>query len=83
MSRITVEALPNYQLRVGDKETIEDIRHTKHWCIVFLLTVLAELLIWLYGIWVFQGRQEGVKIDPWEDADYNIYKVTDRFGFLQ
>uniref|UniRef100_A0A3Q1CG64 USP6 N-terminal-like protein n=1 Tax=Amphiprion ocellaris TaxID=80972 RepID=A0A3Q1CG64_AMPOC len=26
-----------------------------------------------------KGRQEGVKIDPWEDADYNIYKVTDRF----
>ncbi|XP_061577447.1 USP6 N-terminal-like protein [Cololabis saira] len=29
-----------------------------------------------------KGRQEGVKIDPWEDADYTIYKVTDRFGFL-
>lgn len=33
--------------------------------------------------WVFQGRNEGVNIDPWEDADFNIYKVTDRFGFLQ
>ncbi|XP_024138025.1 USP6 N-terminal-like protein [Oryzias melastigma] len=29
-----------------------------------------------------KGRQEGVDIDPWEDADYTIYKVTDRFGFL-
>lgn len=29
-----------------------------------------------------KGRQEGVDIDPWEDADFNIYKVTDRFGFL-
>uniref|UniRef100_A0A3Q3WZ26 Rab-GAP TBC domain-containing protein n=1 Tax=Mola mola TaxID=94237 RepID=A0A3Q3WZ26_MOLML len=29
-----------------------------------------------------RGRLEGVNIDPWEDADYNIYKVTDRFGFL-
>ncbi|XP_037110408.1 USP6 N-terminal-like protein isoform X1 [Syngnathus acus] len=29
-----------------------------------------------------KGRQEGVRIDPWEDADYSIYKVTDRFGFL-
>ncbi|XP_045080988.1 USP6 N-terminal-like protein isoform X3 [Coregonus clupeaformis] len=28
------------------------------------------------------GRQEGVEIDPWEDADYSIYRVTDRFGFL-
>ncbi|XP_056134843.1 USP6 N-terminal-like protein [Lampris incognitus] len=28
------------------------------------------------------GRQEGVEIDPWEDADYNIYRVTDRFGFM-
>ncbi|XP_015193799.2 USP6 N-terminal-like protein isoform X1 [Lepisosteus oculatus] len=28
------------------------------------------------------GRHEGVEIDPWEDADFNIYKVTDRFGFL-
>ncbi|KAK2842047.1 hypothetical protein Q5P01_012247 [Channa striata] len=29
-----------------------------------------------------QGRQDGVNIDPWEDANYNLYKVTDRFGFL-
>ncbi|XP_016367110.1 USP6 N-terminal-like protein [Sinocyclocheilus rhinocerous] len=29
-----------------------------------------------------KGRQEGVHINPWEDADYSIYKVTDRFGFL-
>ncbi|KAM9377884.1 uncharacterized protein KZ484_010174 isoform 2-T2 [Pholidichthys leucotaenia] len=29
-----------------------------------------------------KGRQEGINIDPWEDADYSIYKITDRFGFL-
>ncbi|XP_032441134.1 USP6 N-terminal-like protein [Xiphophorus hellerii] len=29
-----------------------------------------------------KGRQEGVSINPWEDADFSIYKVTDRFGFL-
>ncbi|XP_050956080.1 USP6 N-terminal-like protein [Labeo rohita] len=29
-----------------------------------------------------KGRQEGVHINPWEDADYSIFKVTDRFGFL-
>ncbi|KAK1159891.1 USP6 N-terminal-like protein [Acipenser oxyrinchus oxyrinchus] len=29
-----------------------------------------------------KGRCEGAQIDPWEDADFNIYKVTDRFGFL-
>nr|XP_060632497.1 USP6 N-terminal-like protein isoform X2 [Anolis sagrei ordinatus] len=28
-----------------------------------------------------RGR-EGVQIEPWEDADYLLYKVTDRFGFL-
>ncbi|NXC36893.1 US6NL protein, partial [Campylorhamphus procurvoides] len=28
-----------------------------------------------------QGR-EGAQIEPWEDADYRLYKVTDRFGFL-
>ncbi|XP_029142041.1 USP6 N-terminal-like protein [Protobothrops mucrosquamatus] len=28
-----------------------------------------------------QGR-EGAQIEPWEDADYLLYKVTDRFGFL-
>lgn len=44
---------------------------------------IEHFLIGLCGMWVFQGRQEGVNIDPWEDADYNIYKVTDRFGFLQ
>lgn len=31
----------------------------------------------------FQGRQGGVEIYPWEDADYSIYKVIDRFGFMQ
>ncbi|CAL8379129.1 unnamed protein product [Arctogadus glacialis] len=29
-----------------------------------------------------QGRQGGVDIDPWEDADYSVYRVTDRFGFM-
>ncbi|XP_066525941.1 USP6 N-terminal-like protein [Hoplias malabaricus] len=29
-----------------------------------------------------KGRTEGVHINPWEDANYNVYKVTDRFGFL-
>ncbi|KAM4899579.1 uncharacterized protein FYW23_005054 isoform 2-T7 [Sylvia borin] len=29
-----------------------------------------------------KGRQEGVQIDQWEDADFTLYKVTDRFGFL-
>ncbi|KAJ1178803.1 hypothetical protein NDU88_004045 [Pleurodeles waltl] len=29
-----------------------------------------------------KGRHEGAQIDPWEDADFNLYKVTDRFGFL-
>uniref|UniRef100_A0AAR2JNL2 USP6 N-terminal-like protein n=1 Tax=Pygocentrus nattereri TaxID=42514 RepID=A0AAR2JNL2_PYGNA len=29
-----------------------------------------------------KGREEGVEIDPWEDADYSIYRSTDRFGFL-
>ncbi|NWY95335.1 US6NL protein, partial [Loxia curvirostra] len=30
-----------------------------------------------------KGRQEGAQIDQWEDADFALYKVTDRFGFLQ
>ncbi|KAM9223671.1 USP6 N-terminal-like protein [Leptosomus discolor] len=29
-----------------------------------------------------KGRQEGAQIDLWEDADFTLYKVTDRFGFL-
>lgn len=32
---------------------------------------------------ILQGREEGAEIDPWEDADFFIYKVTDRYGFLQ
>uniref|UniRef100_A0A3Q3W204 Rab-GAP TBC domain-containing protein n=1 Tax=Mola mola TaxID=94237 RepID=A0A3Q3W204_MOLML len=28
------------------------------------------------------GRQGVVEIDPWEDSDYSIYKVIDRFGFM-
>ncbi|XP_036440368.1 USP6 N-terminal-like protein isoform X1 [Colossoma macropomum] len=31
---------------------------------------------------IAEGREEGVEIDPWEDADYSIYRSTDRFGFL-
>uniref|UniRef100_A0A672TI70 Uncharacterized protein n=1 Tax=Strigops habroptila TaxID=2489341 RepID=A0A672TI70_STRHB len=26
-----------------------------------------------------KGRQEGAQIDLWEDADFTLYKVTDRF----
>uniref|UniRef100_A0AAY5EP07 USP6 N-terminal-like protein n=1 Tax=Electrophorus electricus TaxID=8005 RepID=A0AAY5EP07_ELEEL len=29
-----------------------------------------------------KGRAEGVHINPWEDANYSVYKVMDRFGFL-
>ncbi|XP_051549016.1 USP6 N-terminal-like protein isoform X1 [Myxocyprinus asiaticus] len=29
-----------------------------------------------------KGRQEGVHINSWEDVDYSICRVTDRFGFL-
>ncbi|XP_040265996.1 USP6 N-terminal-like protein isoform X1 [Bufo bufo] len=29
-----------------------------------------------------RGKQPGAEIDPWEDADFALYKVTDRFGFL-
>ncbi|XP_031424927.1 USP6 N-terminal-like protein isoform X2 [Clupea harengus] len=29
-----------------------------------------------------KGRDADVEIDPWEDADYSIYRTTDRFGFL-
>ncbi|XP_017285302.1 USP6 N-terminal-like protein isoform X2 [Kryptolebias marmoratus] len=28
------------------------------------------------------GRQGGVDVDPWEDADYSIFKSIDRFGFM-
>uniref|UniRef100_A0A3Q4HBK3 Si:ch211-288d18.1 n=1 Tax=Neolamprologus brichardi TaxID=32507 RepID=A0A3Q4HBK3_NEOBR len=36
----------------------------------------------IYTCYCFQGRQGGVEIYPWEDADYSIYKVIDRFGFM-
>ncbi|KAF5903305.1 USP6 N-terminal-like protein [Clarias magur] len=29
-----------------------------------------------------KGRTEGVHINPWEDANYSVYKIMDRFGFL-
>lgn len=28
------------------------------------------------------GREVGVQIDPWEDPTFEIYHVTDRFGFI-
>jgi USP6 N-terminal-like protein len=30
-----------------------------------------------------QGREEGAAIDPWEDPDFEVYHVTDRYGFMQ
>ncbi|XP_041452882.1 USP6 N-terminal-like protein isoform X3 [Lytechinus variegatus] len=30
-----------------------------------------------------KGRDKGAQIDPWEDASFIIYKVTDRYGFCQ
>lgn len=29
-----------------------------------------------------KGREEGAQIDSWEDPSYEIYHVTDRYGFL-
>uniref|UniRef100_A0A1B6DWH4 USP6 N-terminal-like protein n=1 Tax=Clastoptera arizonana TaxID=38151 RepID=A0A1B6DWH4_9HEMI len=29
-----------------------------------------------------KGRQEGAEIDPWEDPAFEIYHVTDRYGFI-
>ncbi|XP_043371671.1 USP6 N-terminal-like protein isoform X1 [Dermochelys coriacea] len=43
---------------------------------------LCSLQSWLLSPFALQGRQEGAHIDPWEDADFTLYKVTDRFGFL-
>lgn len=28
------------------------------------------------------GREEGAKIDPWEDPTFEVYAVTDRYGFI-
>lgn len=29
-----------------------------------------------------RGREEGAQIDPWEDPSFEIYHVTDRYGFI-
>ena len=29
-----------------------------------------------------KGREEGAKIDPWEDPTFEVYHVTDRYGFI-
>ncbi|KAF3686175.1 USP6 N-terminal-like protein [Channa argus] len=28
------------------------------------------------------GRHGGVEVNPWEDGDYSMYRVVDRFGFM-
>ncbi|RUS85975.1 hypothetical protein EGW08_006245 [Elysia chlorotica] len=28
------------------------------------------------------GREEGAQIDPWEDPGFEVYHVTDRYGFI-
>ena len=29
------------------------------------------------------GREEGAKIDDWEDPKMDLYHILDRYGFLQ
>ncbi|XP_076169832.1 USP6 N-terminal-like protein [Ptiloglossa arizonensis] len=29
-----------------------------------------------------RGRENGAEIDPWEDPTYEIYHITDRYGFI-
>jgi hypothetical protein len=29
------------------------------------------------------GRRDGAQIDPWEDPEFEVYGITDRYGFLQ
>ncbi|GFR69450.1 USP6 N-terminal-like protein [Elysia marginata] len=29
-----------------------------------------------------EGREEGAQIDPWEDPAFEVYHVTDRYGFI-
>lgn len=30
-----------------------------------------------------RGREAGAQIDSWEDPTFEIYHVTDRYGFIQ
>lgn len=30
-----------------------------------------------------RGRENAEQIDPWEDPGFEIYHVTDRYGFIQ
>ena len=30
-----------------------------------------------------QGRGDGAQIDPWEDPEFKLYQVTDRYSFIQ
>jgi hypothetical protein len=38
-----------------------------------------ELIVSRYS----RGREDGAQIDPWEDPTFEIYHVTDRYGFIQ
>ncbi|XP_076444845.1 USP6 N-terminal-like protein isoform X2 [Babylonia areolata] len=31
---------------------------------------------------ILNGREEGAQIDPWEDPGFEVYHVTDRYGFI-
>ncbi|KAG7271866.1 hypothetical protein CRUP_028238, partial [Coryphaenoides rupestris] len=31
--------------------------------------------------WLLTGKE--ATVEPWEDTDFRLYKVIDRFGFLQ
>lgn len=48
---------------------------------MFILSNTDQLFT--FFLMLFQGREEGAEIDPWEDGDFIVYKVTDRYGFLQ
>lgn len=31
----------------------------------------------------YEQGPEGQEVDPWENPDFELYKVTDRYGFVQ
>jgi len=55
-----------------------------HWITaVFTARIYIYTLYFLCDFVFLKGREEGAEIDEWEDPEFEVYHVTDRFGFIQ
>jgi len=63
---------------------VEFVHHVALCCLCCSLLEYMHLSLYVLCTFVcHQGREEGAEIDEWEDPEFEVYHITDRYGFIQ